>query len=1031
MKKKITKFWGVGVIVVLLASLLVAAAPTSAADPLTYQDGAAFLPAGAPFYQLAATAQIFDFEIASDGTTIYAVGKTGTSNANLWKSTNGGRTWTLNTALTFGITETDMVAVAPDDPNLVVVVDATTATKSVYYSADGGTIWANLGAPVAINNTTFASDIFDVDISPSVYGTRYVVCAGQSAAGDSNGAGLYIYNAGAISPDWINAVGTEGFWTGLTDTEVDSVQAFEFSTNFLSDFSALAVLEREGVISTKNGLIALNFVNFNTFKWNTLDSYPVAMETVGTANASSLTCVKADLDLAPDYMGGDEVMRVAFAGASILLDGAETGGVYRFMDTIPAQLMAAPAGINSVDFNGSALVAGAILNNNVYRCANPLSTVPTVLSSTSYKRIGDNDDQGATTDVTNDYTIAAWAGDNVLGAKRGEGSAFSISYNNGQAWNDISLIDLDVNYMVGDFWISADGATKYLCTYDTGETSLFRFSGGMWERVLALDNAAQHIVRPAPENNDVIYVTEVGAATMFYTADGGQTRWYPRAISAANDVAVESAGVVYVATGGNVAKSVNNGFIWGFPIDAFPNSADTVASLRSLGENKLIAGGSAGAVSYSTDGGMTWAQMFFGATSGGSAVVTASGLGAGDYVYAATNAGATGVIVSRIQIGTDVFWKDVTVGTAGYTAYGIELVGSALYVLSCNGTDTNIMRTLMPTIPDPAALYWNAIDDGALTLVTTQAPAVFSISSGSNWLWFVAIGGGFFGNDELYYYEDTLADVGPTLIGPADGQLVQMNAASGAVYNVPLQWNRLSLTTDYTLFLALDPMLTQLVTAPATVTASTPTVSNIINAGNVGLLPGTTYYWAVASQQPIGSPFSEIRSFTVQPTAASVPTIGSPANGGVIDGVNPAFSWSPVGGATMYEFQLSADTTFSMPLYSEDLANTGIQPAVALERGKIYFWRVRALTPVQGDWSAIANFSVASEAAAAPPPVEVVTTPAPVINIPASPPATVVEIPPAPPVEKIAPAYIWAIIIIGAVLVIAVIVLIVRTRRSV
>jgi hypothetical protein len=57
--------------------------------------------------------------------------------------------------------------------------------------------------------------------------------------------------------------------------------------------------------------------------------------------------------------------------------------------------------------------------------------------------------------------------------------------------------------------------------------------------------------------------------------------------------------------------------------------------------------------------------------------------------------------------------------------------------------------------------------------------------------------------------------------------------------------------------------------------------------------------------------------------------------------------------------------------------------------------------------------------------------PPPVINIPAPPPAQEIVIPPAPTPEEIAPGYIWAIIIIGAVLVIAVIVLIVRTRRTV
>ena len=58
------------------------------------------------------------------------------------------------------------------------------------------------------------------------------------------------------------------------------------------------------------------------------------------------------------------------------------------------------------------------------------------------------------------------------------------------------------------------------------------------------------------------------------------------------------------------------------------------------------------------------------------------------------------------------------------------------------------------------------------------------------------------------------------------------------------------------------------------------------------------------------------------------------------------------------------------------------------------------------------------KAEAAPAPVEVTTVPAPDVTV------TV-------PVTEITPAWIWAIIAIGAVLCIAVIVLIVRTRRVV
>jgi len=1025
--KRITKFWGVGLVLVMLVSLLVAAIPAYAADPLQVNSGSSKLPSTSDGkLHLINDVSIEDFAIANDGTTIYAVGHVSTSdNSVLYTSTDGGWNWTENSASSFSINNTDLVAVAPDNPSVVVVVDTTSATKAAYYSSNGGTRWTSLGEPADVGGNG-ANAIYDVDISPQTSsGIRYVVCSGRGAAADGGDDAIYMYDLGSVAPDWVNIADGEGSpsWTAPTDTEVDAVFAFEFSPNFLSDYSAVAVTETVGS-ATKNGTIALNFVNFNTRVWNSLDEYPVTLESsLTTDTVNTMVCVKADLALAPDYMGGDEAMRIAYVGASITRGAAtEAGGIYRFLDTREKDLLSG-TGINSVDFNGSALVAGAYVNNNVYRCADPLATTPTVLSATSYKRVGFNADNTAPDD-TDDKTLVAWNGENVLGAKQEAGAAFSISYDSGKSWNDISLIDCALTDL-DDIWLSADASARYLATSDGTVASVFRYKDSKWERVLVTADAT-YMLRTAPENSDVLYVATVSGTNMYYTADAGQTRWYPRSTATAADVAVESASVVYVATSGNIQKSVNNGFIWGSSKDVFPKTADSVNSLRSLGENLLIAGGSAGAVAYSTDGGSTWTQVTTGgATDGGNIVVTASGLESGDYIYATGN-GTAGATISRFQIGTDTTWKDVAPGDALGRAYGIELVGGTLYVLTTvNGTDTEILRNMSPTSSTPSTSHYDVIGDSTYTIVSNQTPPVFRITTGSTIMWFVDNAS----PDKLYYYEDTLADAGPMLSAPADGTLVQMNAVSGSVYNVPLQWERPSLATTYKVYVALDSKFSQKVVNGDSV--SHPTSSYIVNSSNAGLQPGTTYYWRVKVSGPISSPYSETRTFTVQPAVASVPGVASPANGGVIDNTSPAFSWTPVGGATKYEFQLSEGTIFAAPIFTAELDNTGIQPAVTLDRGKTYFWRVRAIEPVQGDWSAISNFTVAEEAPAPTPPVVVEEVPAPVINIPEAPPAQVIEIPPQPPVEKIAPAYIWAIIIIGAVLVIAIIVLIVRTRRTV
>jgi hypothetical protein len=292
------------------------------------------------------------------------------------------------------------------------------------------------------------------------------------------------------------------------------------------------------------------------------------------------------------------------------------------------------------------------------------------------------------------------------------------------------------------------------------------------------------------------------------------------------------------------------------------------------------------------------------------------------------------------------------------------------------------------------------------------------------------------------YFEDivSLPSAAPVLRTPADGDLFEIVAPMLADAElVSFTWDRAhAKITSYQLWIALDEDFTELVPlwnnvaaawqAPIPVLSPSNIVAIIANRGAFD--PGKTYYWKVNVLTPFNGVFSETRSFTIAPSAASVPTLGAPANGAMDVGTNPAFSWSPVTGCTMYEFQLSEGTAFAVTLVSEQVPNTAIQITTALEEGKTYFWRVRAVSPVQGEWSSIGNFVVAVPEEPEAPPVTITQQAPPQITITTPAPAPPVTL--APPVEeKIAPAYIWAIIIIGAVLVIAVIVLIVRTRRSV
>ncbi len=1162
MKKKITRIWGIGLIVVLLTSLLVMAAPASAADPLQWNNEG--IP-GPPASGIVPGLEILDFAVAGDGMTTYAVGLIrgsetatgscttnftaglatgeilaieyinengvartvagldagtmtfiGTANttlpttavvtpfgtdtikdvtlvvpdgtstatagafdiisdttavnfgtytysgawvdtgnavadttAKLYKSGNAGMTWTdiTPTAVGLGITNTQFVAVAPDDPNIVVVADGTQAQIAagtwIYVSTDGGT---NFGSLVGAG---IATTIHDLDISPRVSpGIRYIACPGRIGGAP----GLFTYNLHAASPAWLNIVNA-ATWTALVDntaTGIDDFVAFEFSPSFAADYTG-AVLGYEAGAGVGSEL-QLHVVSFNLKNWNSFSLYPI---TVDTSVNGAYVVQAADLALAPDFVGGDDVSRVYFVGASILDAGTEAGGIYRCDDNAtPIQMRV--AAVNSVDFNGTDLVAGAYDTNTVYRCPDPLATSPTVRPSRANKEIGIN--SVAPTVLVNDQVIVAWNGEDVLGAKQGAASAFSISRDNGLSWNDRSLMDSGFPYTIDDIYVTEDASKVYVCASDGAETSVYRGVMGMFERVLTLNNANGYILRGTPADSDIVYVADIGGTAIFYASEAGDNRWYSytAVVSGAGltDLAAENDDVVYIGDATTVVKSVNNGFTWDPPVTP-ELSGDAVATLYSVAEDKLIAGGNMGHVSYTTDGSETWFRIIYPLVlppQANNVHVLATGLDAGDKILAAGT--AAGNSVYQWTVGDSPMAEWVAIGPGGPPlagATGISYVGSALYVSFNDGANVNVRRCLGPL--GPGGWEWSLMQDAGAQ--DNGAVSILKVSSGSNKIWYAQTFA------TVRSYQDTLVDKYPEATAPADGYVVSVNPVTGRSSDVAFNWNRPSDNTEiYELSIYTDPIGFNRV---ASISIPNPGPKAVVLVGpyQAGQVPyagggdtrqfewvgGQTYYWKVRVSSsygsavppgwtgPIFSQWSPMRSLTIESGAASVPQISSPLNGAGNVNATPAFSWSPVEGASEYQFELDAVTTFAVPLFTTTLAQTGIAPDVTLEAGKTYFWRVRANAPNVGNWSTIANFTVAVPVEAAKPAeIKIPEIKVPEIVIPPiTVPETKVVVQEAEKVTEpaISEGLLLAIIIIGAILVIALIVLIVRTRRQV
>jgi hypothetical protein len=229
-----------------------------------------------------------------------------------------------------------------------------------------------------------------------------------------------------------------------------------------------------------------------------------------------------------------------------------------------------------------------------------------------------------------------------------------------------------------------------------------------------------------------------------------------------------------------------------------------------------------------------------------------------------------------------------------------------------------------------------------------------------------------------------------------------------ATNGVTLTWTALDGATEYEIELYQYCPQCPDERLPVTVPNSTDTCAII-----GGLNPGTEYFWRVrvAEGSPFLSKWSELCSFTT--ALEKIPELCSPVCGAKDIILTTNFSWTEVMGAASYELQIvaaGADGTADFTgatTYTSDVNALASIPG--LDYSTVYYWRVRAVSgSVPGAW-AVCIFTTMDEPEAPIPPADLV------VNIPAE--------------EVITPTWIWVLIGIGAALTVAVVILIVTTRR--
>jgi len=1050
MKTKISRILGVSLALVMVFSLFGVFAPVKEAQAAEgeMQWVVQPLPTGgaAGFWKLAAGTDVTEFAIGPDGKTIYAIdGNAALSAANaIFKSTDGGLSWLGLTAVP-GVNASNVVtnvAVAPDNPNVVAVTNRARLVgqqDQICISTDGGVTWAILPNPGIGAGVAEFLQIMDLKVGPArtgtIYGRDYVIAASDNRAGAVAG------NAGAGSSG-LQIVGETATWTyilGAVGAGTVDFTSVELSPNFIGDRIVVAV----GSTAAATNIYTYNVSNYSTALPALAHGLPPAPTAPGLTSidydgaGAAGQMIASDIALPINYAANTPGFERAWI--STASGTAANDGVFRCDGTLaPRELGRAGILTQSIAYSGDAntgtLWAGdrartTAISTDVWYTTQPQINLPQWLNS--YKR-----PTGA--GAVNGLAYVRVAPDKtVYVGTTGTESAFSASKDAGVSYDQWSLIDNGAATVVAipagsALALTPDGKTLFVSTraggninlwktttppYPTSWTRIHCVAGGTPAR-LAINRAGW---ATAPEV--YLFDSTVAVNGLWASFDGGHvfsTPGYTLPAIGVTAAAVESSKTLYISIGANVFKSTNGGQVWTTAVPA--NVGAAVTSLVAAGGGVVIAGG-AGLVSRSTDAGATFTQLTNAGLPANNLIALPDELHATNkLIYAGDQAVAN---YYRINAETGTIWENI--GNRRITI-AMGMSNGALYIMG----DTLCARSINSR-KEAAAVSFDRMDVPALV-----GAASFNVAQ--NLVYAANI------TTTLWAYNDLMATAVPDLTSPANGAVIPIDPVSGRADIITFAWKPMGGTSTG---LAIDFQLKIYEMGAESTTAidvrTNGTTHALVNWGasdaikpavTVGptnsaaqvaanLIAGKTYQWKVRVRgqnngEDVRSDYCDTRTFSIQagtgiisPEQAGV-VLQAPAAGSTVPVAKPGFAWAPVAGAVKYELEISTSaatkadgyfTTTVVSLIGDKALTTNAWTCDKDLANGVYVWHVKAITAGGAFVWGTNSFTVA---------IPVVT-----------PPITI------PPVQQITPGWIYAIIAVGAVLVIVVIILIVSVGKKV
>ena len=863
-------------------------------------------------YDILSPSEVNKIAIAADGVTIWAVDMPSKA---IRKSTDSGWWWTdapnasLHSAMTsYGIPEANQVvcdvAVAPDDPNFVALVTGSATSPNptdVWVSELGGVHWACAELAAVSGGATIGS----IDISMEYGGKRDI------AVGARDGA------PGAFRIWGLQCPGFAG-WNLQTVVPVANadVVALRFSPTYFDantgGDAALAVVYCDAAATYFD--IALRDRNPDvndivTWVYGNAVEVNDPSSAVG-ASPEATTIVAADLELPSDFDGQSASLRRTYISLDAVPSAAswDETGIYRIDDNVVYELMdttgpdAHVKRVSSIAYCGTCasgkLLVGEVLGSPCLAAVQTWFTdSPTVCPIPvwypSLKPTTGAANQGTCEPAwpgASGYGNAqvAWSPDGEVaycgtssadfangGTSTAPGSgcwpealtnsvaldesAFSISRNNGETWNQTGLIDTRIDKLT-DVVPSADSCTVYVASVNTnagcsGFDSVWRSStnpgvvaplpvesiGTVWERILCRVTAgdctgtqSNHaILRLAPDKTD--------GEIVFWAAQGSTGPW-PHGVVAwspnygdywaninprltVQDLVAESSTVIYILQAdGLVQKMPYTGTAWS---SAKPNADTSLGSgysIAALAEGHVLVGASVSSgypVAYSGNGASSFTVIpeLLALSPSNVHVAFDADFVTNGVIYAATENTADPGSIYRNTVPAYTQWTDLEPLALGYYGLAIGTQGT-LYAAN----PLFVERTLYPEADVPGDLgEWDVLISGLPGLVAPSASSqVFFtphpsslkvsgclISDTNTKLW--AIDDNSYVSPtancgRLWIYEDCLAKAGPVGSGPATAEC---DPVSGINPQINLSWEQLCWERFYEVQIADDADFTE------------------------------------------------------------------------------------------------------------------------------------------------------------------------------------------------------------------------------